>query len=81
MAPLSILDAGSQEMLAMLSGPAPRERPPQPKHSWLAALAGGALRPDLPGAAAPAQKPVSPPLNPLPCQAVGQPLNLALRQQ
>ena len=44
----------------MLSGPAPRERAPQPKRSWLAAL-GGALRPDLPGAAAPAQKPVRPP--------------------
>ena len=62
-APLSILDAGSQEMLAMLSGPAPLERAPPPaKRSWLGAL--GALRPDL-AAAQPAQKTVGLPASAL----------------
>ena len=56
--PLSILDADSQKMLAMLTGPGPRKQPLPPKHGCLGEL-GGALCPNLLGLAH-AQNPVSP---------------------
>lgn len=43
--PLSILDAGSQEMLAMLTKPASQEAVAAPKRSWLGGM--GVLRPDM----------------------------------
>lgn len=45
MTPVSILDAGSQEMLAMLTRPASQELAAAPKRSWLGAM--GVLRPDV----------------------------------